>query len=91
MNINTIPKNELGKNGILRDPSATLPPLLTDIFTCAAENGLQVEGLTVSPIHGTNGNVEYLAIYHHSDVSTQSDKTAWDDMIADALMSQPEL
>lgn len=57
---------QLGKNGILRDPAADLPPLLTDIFTAAAENGLTLLGLTVSPIHGTNGNVEYLAHYRHS-------------------------
>ncbi len=57
--------NQLGKNGILRDPEGTLPPLFTDIFTCAAENGLTLLGLTVSPIHGTNGNVEYLAHYRH--------------------------
>ncbi len=57
---------ELGKNGILRDPAATLPGLLEELFACAAENGLEVLGLTVSPIHGTNGNVEYLAHYRHT-------------------------
>lgn len=58
---------QLGKNGILRDPAATLPPLMEDLFICAAENGLQLLGLTVSPIHGTNGNVEYLAHYRHTE------------------------
>lgn len=59
---------ELGKNGILRDPKATLPPLLADLLADAEQNGLHPQGLTVSPIHGTNGNVEYLAHYRSGDV-----------------------
>lgn len=55
-------QRQLGKNGVLKDP-ADLPPLLSGLFDRAAENGLFLSGLTVSPIHGTNGNVEYLAYY----------------------------
>ncbi len=84
-------KHELGKNGILKDPAATLPPLLTDIFTAAAENGLAVEGLTVSPIHGTNGNVEYLAKYRHTATPAEPNNAAWDAMIADAITAQPDM
>ncbi len=58
-------RRQLGKNGVLKDP-ADLPPLLNRLLDAAAENGLYVKGLTVSPIHGTNGNVEYLA-YFESD------------------------
>ncbi len=58
-------RRQLGKNGVLKDP-ADLPPLLSRLFDAAAESGLFVKGLTVSPIHGTNGNVEYLA-YFDSD------------------------
>ncbi|MBQ4613186.1 MAG: TlyA family RNA methyltransferase [Clostridia bacterium] len=84
-------KHELGKNGILRDPQTTLPPLLTDIFTAAAENGLTVLGLTVSPIHGTNGNVEYLAHYRHATEPVEADPTAWTAMIAEAMQAQPDM
>lgn len=81
---------QLGKNGILRDPAATLPPLLTDLVTCAAENGLSLLGLTVSPIRGTNGNVEYLAYYRHTDPAaelTDSQKA----MIQEVLPLQPDV
>lgn len=82
-------KWELGKNGILKDPAATLPPLLRDIFAVAAENGLTVTGLTVSPIHGTNGNVEYLAHYRHTAApGTLPEDT--DAMIAAAMAQQPD-
>ncbi len=55
-------RRQLGKNGVLKDPN-DLPPLLHRLFDSAAENGLYVKKLTVSPIHGTNGNVEYLAYF----------------------------
>ncbi len=84
-------QQELGKNGILKNPQATLPTLLTDIFRAAAENGLIAEGLTVSPIHGTNGNVEYLAKYRHHSVPTAMDTTCWDSMIAEAMQAQPDV
>ncbi len=84
-------KHELGKNGILKDAAATLPPLLTDIFTAAAENGLTVEGLTVSPIHGTNGNVEYLAHYTHHTELCNPDATKWITMIEEAMLAQPDM
>ncbi|HIW73987.1 MAG TPA: TlyA family RNA methyltransferase [Firmicutes bacterium] len=51
---------QVGKNGVLRDP-ADLPPLLLSLLGAAEGNGLHPAGLTVSPIHGANGNVEYLA------------------------------
>ncbi len=84
-------KHELGKNGILKDAAATLPPLLTDIFTAAAENGLAVQGLTVSPIHGTNGNVEYLAHYTHHAEPHIPDATSWTAMINEAMLAQPDM
>ncbi|MBQ8683915.1 MAG: TlyA family RNA methyltransferase [Clostridia bacterium] len=80
---------ELGKNGILRDPASTLPPLLTELFLCAAENGLSVTGLTVSPIHGTNGNVEYLAHYRHADGEAAPE--AWEEMIQAAMTLEPDM
>ncbi len=84
-------KQELGKNGILKNPETTLPSLLTDIFMSAAENGLEVKGLTVSPIHGTNGNVEYLAKYRHHNAPIEVNTTTWNDMIIAAMQSKPDI
>ncbi len=53
---------QLGKNGVLKNPD-DLPPLLNTLFDAAEEQGLFLQQLTVSPIHGTNGNVEYLACF----------------------------
>jgi len=83
-------QKELGKNGILKDPAATLPPLMAELFACAAENGLTVLGLTVSPIHGQNGNVEYLAHYRHT-APTQEETAAYEGMIQDVLALQPDM
>ena len=80
--------NQLGKNGILRDPAADLPPLITDLFAAAVEAGFEPDALTVSPIHGTNGNIEYLAHYRHTATATAQDWTA---MIAAAIAEQPDL
>ncbi|MBE6778049.1 MAG: TlyA family RNA methyltransferase [Ruminococcaceae bacterium] len=79
--------NQLGKNGILRDPEGTLPPLLADIFASAAENGLFLQGLTVSPIHGTNGNVEYLA-YYRTEPAASADAER---LIHEVLSQQPDV
>ena len=81
---------ELGKNGILRDPAATLPGLMADLFACAAENGLTLLGLTVSPIHGQNGNVEYLAHYRHT-VPTEEEIAGYPAMIEAVLALQPDV
>lgn len=80
---------DLGKNGILRDPAAVLPPLLVGIFAAAAQQGLTVEALTVSPIHGTNGNVEYLARYRHGAPGAGAPDTAA--LIAAVLDEQPSV
>ena len=81
---------QLGKNGILRDPATDLPPLLCDIFACAAENELQLLGLTISPIHGTNGNVEYLAHYRHTAKAPASEVSV-EEHIAAVLSLQPDI
>lgn len=79
-------RRQLGKNGVLKDP-ADLPPLLRRLFASAAENGLYVKGLTVSPIHGTNGNVEYLA-YFESDAPL--DNAEQEALIEAALAQTPD-
>ena len=79
-------RRQLGKNGVLKDP-ADLPPLLCRLFDSAAENGLYVKDLTVSPIHGTNGNVEYLA-YFESDAPLSSEQRQ--QLIDKALAQTPD-
>ncbi len=79
-------RRQLGKNGVLKDP-ADLPPLLCRLFDSAAENGLYVKSVTVSPIHGTNGNVEYLA-YFESDNPLSSEEQQ--QLIDNALSETPD-
>ncbi len=68
-------QKDLGKNGIVKDP-AILPPLMEKIADSAAENGLYLADMTVSPIHGTNGNVEYLMLFTREDTKTPDEKQA---------------
>ena len=56
------PQRALGKNGIVKD-RGILPPLLLSIADAAAQSGLFLQGLCVSPIRGTNGNVEFLSYF----------------------------
>lgn len=80
------PKKALGKNGTIKDPSI-LPGLLSDLFDAAAGVGLYVRALTVSPIHGTNGNVEYLAYYDRTAPLSEEEREV---MIAGALAQIPD-
>lgn len=80
------PRQALGKNGIVKDPSI-LPALFCSIFRSAAENGLYLKDLTVSPIHGTNGNVEYLALFSRKE---QSDEIVWNAKIEQAITTVPD-
>lgn len=79
-------QRQLGKNGVLKDPN-DLPPLLESLFDCAAENGLYLADLTVSPIHGTNGNVEYLARYAPAPTLDEEARRA---LIARVLQERPD-
>ncbi len=51
---------QVGKGGIVRD-TAVHRQVLSDLLAWAAENGLQPQGLTRSPLQGADGNVEFLA------------------------------
>ena len=81
------PQKALGKNGIIRDPSI-LPALFKDLFDEAAKNHLYVSDLTVSPIHGTNGNVEYL-VHLLRDQTLDSDRL--NGLIEAVLTMQPDM
>lgn len=80
------PQKALGKNGIVKDP-AILPPLMESIADSAAQNGLHMADMTVSPIHGTNGNVEYLMLFCRERVISQEERAA---KITAALLDTPE-
>jgi len=69
------PQKALGKNGIVKD-RAILPPLVLSIADSAAESGLFLKDLAVSPIHGQNGNVEYLALFTRTPSLTAEQRDA---------------
>ena len=81
------PPRALGKNGIIRDP-AVLPPLLCGLADAAAENHLYLRGMIVSPIHGTNGNVEYLMYCERTPLLTAEERAAG---VENVLRQQPDL
>lgn len=77
---------QLGKNGVVRDP-AILPPLLLSLAEAAATHALHLGGVTVSPIHGSNGNVEYLMAFARTP---SLPREAWEAAIDGALAEQPD-
>ncbi len=55
-------KGEVGKGGIVKDP-AQHQRVINEINSAAQALGLSVAGVIESPIHGADGNVEFLALY----------------------------
>jgi 23S rRNA (cytidine1920-2'-O)/16S rRNA (cytidine1409-2'-O)-methyltransferase len=55
-------KGEVGKGGIVRD-SDKHKRVVTEVNCAAEELGLKITGVIESPIHGADGNVEFLALY----------------------------
>src|SRR6202171_2497382 len=55
-------KGEVGKGGIVKDP-AKHERVVEEVNSVAQELGLRVCAVTRSPIHGADGNVEFLALY----------------------------
>jgi 23S rRNA (cytidine1920-2'-O)/16S rRNA (cytidine1409-2'-O)-methyltransferase len=55
-------KGEVGKGGIVRD-SAQHQRVIDEVNSAAEALGLKAVGLIESPIHGADGNVEFLALY----------------------------
>ena len=52
-------REKVGKKGVVREPS-THEEVIEKIVRFSEENGLQIEGLTYSPVRGPEGNIEYL-------------------------------
>lgn len=59
-------KGGVGKGGIVRDPGVRLAAIAS-VAEAFAENDLALNGLIVSPITGTTGNVEYVAWFKHGE------------------------
>ena len=55
-------KGEVGKGGVVRDP-AQHARVVEEVNAAARALGLQVRGVTDSPITGADGNKEFLALY----------------------------
>jgi 23S rRNA (cytidine1920-2'-O)/16S rRNA (cytidine1409-2'-O)-methyltransferase len=58
-------RSEVGKGGIVRDP-AKHARVVEEVNRAAAQLGLAVGGVIESPVHGADGNVEFLALYEKS-------------------------
>jgi 23S rRNA (cytidine1920-2'-O)/16S rRNA (cytidine1409-2'-O)-methyltransferase len=61
-------KGEVGKGGIVKDP-AKHERVIHELNDAAEALGLTVSGVMESPIHGADGNVEFLALYEQPDPS----------------------
>jgi 23S rRNA (cytidine1920-2'-O)/16S rRNA (cytidine1409-2'-O)-methyltransferase len=55
-------KGEVGKGGIVTDP-AQRQRVVAEVNLAAQSLGLRIVGVIESPIHGADGNVEFLALY----------------------------
>jgi len=71
-------RERVGRGGIVRDPEARSDALLR-VATVAADAGWPVQDLMPSPIRGTEGNVEFLAL-----LSRGAAAVAADDLVARA-------
>ena len=55
-------RGEVGKGGIVRDPQKHAR-VIEEVNGAAQQLGLRVRNVIESPIHGADGNVEFLALY----------------------------
>jgi 23S rRNA (cytidine1920-2'-O)/16S rRNA (cytidine1409-2'-O)-methyltransferase len=62
-------KGEVGKGGIVKDP-AKHQRVVAEVNSAAQRLGLLVVGVIESPIHGADGNAEFLALYEMASSPT---------------------
>lgn len=62
-------KGEVGKGGIVKDP-AKHERVIEEVNSAAERLGLRVVGVIESPIHGADGNLEFLALYEPTKPTT---------------------
>ncbi len=65
-------RERVGKGGIVRDP-AVRRSVIVEVLAAFAEIGLGCRGVIESPIAGTTGNVEYVAIFRQGDGTVSTD------------------
>jgi 23S rRNA (cytidine1920-2'-O)/16S rRNA (cytidine1409-2'-O)-methyltransferase len=58
-------RGEVGKGGIVRDAQQHAR-VVVEVNAAAKDLGLEVRGVIESPLHGADGNVEFLALYKAS-------------------------
>ena len=63
-------RGEVGRGGIVHDPSKHAR-VIEEVNAAAEKLGLHVRGVIESPIHGADGNVEFLALYEKGSSNDQ--------------------
>ena len=76
-------KEKVGKKGVVRDP-AVHEEVIEKIVRFSQENGLQIEGLTYSPVRGPEGNIEYLLFVRKKEKEEPFDKAVIKEVVKEA-------
>ena len=76
-------KEKVGKKGVVREP-ATHEEVIEKIVLFSEEKGLQIEGLTYSPVRGPEGNIEYLLYVRKKEKEEAFDMAVIKDVVKEA-------
>lgn len=76
-------REEVGEGGIIRDPQV-YESVLNNVIKIAEEEKFKLKGLSISPIQGTKGNIEFLAYFTKRD----SKELVRDQLIEDLLKEE---
>ncbi len=68
-------KDRLGKGGVVRDPELWVETVL-DVARAAAERGWGTRAVTVSPLPGPSGNVEFFLWLRHGPATVEEEAVA---------------
>ena len=68
-------RDRVGKKGIVRDPNVR-SEVVKDVLATFRDLGLGCAGIVESPITGTTGNVEYVAMFRRGDGTVSTDTVA---------------
>jgi 23S rRNA (cytidine1920-2'-O)/16S rRNA (cytidine1409-2'-O)-methyltransferase len=77
-------KENVGKNGIVRDPRIHREVVLA-ISQFAASLGFVLKGLSYSPITGGEGNIEFLLYLHKAAEAGQSIDADWESVVDEVV------
>jgi 23S rRNA (cytidine1920-2'-O)/16S rRNA (cytidine1409-2'-O)-methyltransferase len=64
-------RHDVGKGGVVKNPEIHIR-VLEEILTFAAHEGFSIKGLTLSPLKGPAGNIEFLAWLGWGDIQATS-------------------